>query len=147
MWEKVSERRRFQRSDEFYYGFSEMGYVAEAIMVIPGHEHCGCYRADRTERVRFYLSHDDAIHGKFPMESSVAEVALSELYEQLRYMGASIVNQPAQPYGLPMLAGYLLPDPSNYPSGPRFEDTSDEDTSDVASYTSDLMGEQPPEML
>ena len=80
--------RRLMHDEEFAYNYlphagNKRGYAVTTVVLLFGHENCGCWRCRNPERVTWFLPHSEPQHGRYPMPVRSQEFWYRILMEQL----------------------------------------------------------------
>jgi hypothetical protein len=60
------------------------GYAVDSQFFLDGHENCECHRAEEPDKVTWFLQHNDAEHGSYPVDSdTMIDSLIKQLHEQL----------------------------------------------------------------
>ena len=60
------------------------GYAGDSQIFLDGHQNCECHRAEEPDKVTWFLQHNDAEHGSYPVDSdTMIDSLIKQLHEQL----------------------------------------------------------------
>ena len=82
-WRRIREAYEFFDYNHRPYSGDRRGYIVESLVFLHGHGNCTCHRSNVPERVSWFMVHNDADHGRYPLHVTAHPEMIRRLLEQM----------------------------------------------------------------